>query len=168
MPAVLLDLPAISTFAPIHTKMVKPASKRVSSRVWAIELFFAVEHPHRSQSLALHEPKERVPVYQGKEIKGLISTSVERVEQGSELVDQAGITMTEVVGSIKRVTDIMGEISSASLEQSTGVSQMGEAISQMDQATQQNAALVEECAAAAESMKVQAQQLVRAVAVFHD
>jgi len=101
-----------------------------------------------------------------KEIKSLIVTSVERVDQGTALVDQAGVTMTEVVSSIKRVTDIMGEISAASAEQSAGVSQVGEAVSQMDQATQQNAALVEESAAAAESLKVQAQQLVQAVAVF--
>ena len=101
-----------------------------------------------------------------KEIKGLITTSVERVEQGSALVDQAGATMTEVVSSIRRVTDIMGEISAASTEQSAGVAQIGEAVTQMDQATQQNAALVEESAAAAESLKTQAQQLVQAVAVF--
>jgi methyl-accepting chemotaxis protein len=101
-----------------------------------------------------------------KQIKTLISTSVERVEQGSQLVDQAGVTMQEVVASIRRVTDIMGEISSASLQQSAGVGQVGEAITQMDQATQQNAALVEESAAAAESLKVQAAQLVDAVAVF--
>jgi methyl-accepting chemotaxis protein len=74
--------------------------------------------------------------------------------------------MSQVVGSIKRVTDIMGEISAASTEQSTGVAQVGEAVGQMDRATQQNAALVEEGAAAAESMKVQAAQLVQAVAVF--
>ena len=101
-----------------------------------------------------------------KEIKSLIVASVERVEQGTALVDQAGVTMTEVVSSIKRVTDIVGEISAASSEQSAGVSQVGEAVSQMDQVTQQNAALVEESAAAAESLKVQAQQLVQAVAVF--
>jgi len=101
-----------------------------------------------------------------KEIKGLITASVERVEQGTLLVDRAGSTMTEVVGSIKRVTDIMGEISAASTEQSAGVSQVGEAVSQMDQVTQQNAALVEESAAAAESLKSQAQQLVQAVSVF--
>ncbi|MCY7307876.1 MAG: methyl-accepting chemotaxis protein [Rhodoferax sp.] len=101
-----------------------------------------------------------------KEIKGLISTSVERVAHGTALVDQAGVTMTEVVSSIKRVTDIMGEISAASSEQSAGVAQVGEAVTQMDQATQQNAALVEESAAAAESLKGQAQQLVQAVAVF--
>jgi methyl-accepting chemotaxis protein len=74
--------------------------------------------------------------------------------------------MTEVVAAIRRVTDIMGEISAASTEQSQGVAQVGEAVTQMDQATQQNAALVEESAAAAESLKVQAQQLVQAVAVF--
>ena len=101
-----------------------------------------------------------------KEIKSLITASVERVEQGTKLVDQAGATMTEVVSSIKRVTDIMGEISAASTEQSQGVAQVGEAITQMDQATQQNAALVEESAAAAESLKGQALQLVQAVSVF--
>ena len=101
-----------------------------------------------------------------KEIKGLITASVERVEQGTALVDKAGTTMTEVVSSIRRVTDIMGEISAASSEQSQGVSQVGEAIAQMDQATQQNAALVEQSAAAADSLKAQAGQLVNAVAVF--
>jgi len=101
-----------------------------------------------------------------KEIKGLIGTSVERVERGTALVDKAGATMTEVVSAIRRVTDIMGEISAASSEQSSGVSQVGEAITQMDQATQQNAALVEQSAAAADSLKTQAGQLVDAVAVF--
>ena len=101
-----------------------------------------------------------------KEIKTLINASVERVEKGTALVDQAGSTMTEVVGSIKRVTDIMGEISAASNEQALGVAQVGEAVSQMDQATQQNAALVEEMAAAASSLKSQAQELVQTVAVF--
>jgi len=102
-----------------------------------------------------------------KEIKALIGTSVERVEAGSALVDRAGTTMTEVVQAIRRVTDIMGEISAASSEQSTGVAQVGEAITQMDQATQQNAALVEESAAAADSLRTQAAQLVEAMAVFH-
>ena len=101
-----------------------------------------------------------------KEIKALIGASVERVEQGAALVDKAGATMTEVVTSIRRVTDIMGEISSASNEQSAGVAQVGEAVSQMDHATQQNAALVEEMAAAAASLKSQANELVQAVAVF--
>jgi len=101
-----------------------------------------------------------------KEIKTLISASVERVEHGTNLVDKAGETMTEVVTSIRRVTDIMGEISSASAEQSAGVSQVGEAVSQMDQVTQQNAALVEEMAAAASSLKTQASDLVQTVAVF--
>ena len=101
-----------------------------------------------------------------KEIKSLINDSVERVGHGTALVDQAGTTMQEVVASIKRVTDIMGEISAASNEQSTGVEQVGQAITQMDQATQQNAALVEESAAAADSLKTQAQQLVETVAVF--
>ena len=101
-----------------------------------------------------------------KEIKSLIGASVERVERGTVLVDQAGATMTEVVGSIKRVTDIMGEISAASNEQSLGVAQVGEAVTQMDQATQQNAALVEEMAAAASSLKSQAHELVQVVAAF--
>ena len=101
-----------------------------------------------------------------KEIKALINASVDRVEQGTALVDKAGETMTEVVNSIKRVTDIMGEISAASHEQSTGVAQVGEAINQMDQATQQNAALVEEMAAAASSLRSQAQELVQTVALF--
>jgi methyl-accepting chemotaxis protein len=101
-----------------------------------------------------------------KEIKDLITDSVARVEQGSALVDKAGTTMEEVVGSIRRVTDIMGEISAASAEQSAGVGQIGEAVQQMDQATQQNAALVEEMAAAATSLRTQADDLVQTVAVF--
>ena len=101
-----------------------------------------------------------------KEIKLLITASVERVEQGTLLVDKAGATMTEVVASIRRVTDIMGEISAASSEQSAGVGQVGEAVTQMDQATQQNAALVEEMAAAASALNAQAGELVNAVAVF--
>jgi methyl-accepting chemotaxis protein len=88
------------------------------------------------------------------------------VTQGTSLVDQAGATMGEVVASIKRVTDIMGEISAASAEQSAGVAQVGEAVTNMDQATQQNAALVEEMAAAASSLRSQAQELVQTVAVF--
>jgi len=101
-----------------------------------------------------------------KEIKTLISASVERVEQGTVLVDRAGTTMTEIVGAIKRVSDIVGEISAASSEQSSGIAQVGEAVTQMDKVTQQNAALVEESAAAAESLRLQAAQLVQAVAVF--
>ena len=101
-----------------------------------------------------------------KEIKSLINASVERVEQGTALADQAGSTMTEVVSSIRRVTDIMGEINAASTEQSAGVAQVSQAVTEMDRATQQNAALVEESAAAAESLKGQAGQLVAAVAVF--
>ena len=101
-----------------------------------------------------------------KEIKMLINASVERVEQGTALVDQAGTTMTEVVSSIKRVTDLMGEISAASNEQAAGVGQVGEAVQQMDQVTQQNAALVEQMAAAASSLRTQADELVQVVAVF--
>ncbi|HPA88130.1 MAG TPA: methyl-accepting chemotaxis protein [Quisquiliibacterium sp.] len=101
-----------------------------------------------------------------KEIKALITASVERVEHGTVLVDQAGDTMQEIVASIRRVADIVGEISSASEEQTTGVVQAGEAISAMDRNTQQNAALVEESAAAADSLRQQAQQLVEAMSVF--
>ncbi len=101
-----------------------------------------------------------------KEIKTLIGTSVERVEQGSAQVDTAGQTMQQVVASIQRVRDIVGEISSASSEQATGIGQVSDAVSQMDQVTQQNAALVEQSAAAAESLKGQAEQLVHAVASF--
>jgi methyl-accepting chemotaxis protein len=101
-----------------------------------------------------------------KEIKTLIGRSVDQVEQGTALVDQAGRTMGEIVDSIRRVSDIVAEITSASAAQSAGVQQVGEAVSQMDRATQQNAALVEQSAAAAESLRDQAQQLVHAVAVF--
>ena len=101
-----------------------------------------------------------------KEIKTLIAQSVERVEQGTKQVDDAGTTIDQVVSSIRRVTDIVGEISSASREQAAGVGQVGEAVTAMDQVTQQNAALVEESAAAAESLKGQAEQLVSAMAVF--
>lgn len=102
-----------------------------------------------------------------KEIKSLINTSVERVEQGTNLVDKAGATMSEVVDSIRRVTDIMGEINASSAEQSLAVSQVGEAVTLMDQTTQQNAALVEQMAAAAASLNGQSNDMVQTVAVFH-
>ncbi|HVL07872.1 MAG TPA: methyl-accepting chemotaxis protein [Burkholderiaceae bacterium] len=101
-----------------------------------------------------------------KEIKALITDSVSRVENGSELVDQAGRTMGEIVEAVKRVADIMGEISAASEEQSSGIEQVNQAVSQMDEVTQQNAALVEEAAAAAESLEEQAQRLTEVVSVF--
>ncbi|OYO27654.1 methyl-accepting chemotaxis protein [Janthinobacterium sp. PC23-8] len=101
-----------------------------------------------------------------KEIKGLIEDSVEKVNTGSALVDQAGATMEEIVTSIRRVTDIMGEIANASGEQSAGIEQVNKAISQMDQVTQQNASLVEEAAAAAASLEERAVELVDVVAVF--
>ena len=101
-----------------------------------------------------------------KEIKSLINASVERVEQGTALVNEAGSTMTNVVGSIRRVTDLMGDISVASAEQADGVVEVGDAVTQMDQATQQNAALVEQMAAAASSLRYQAQELVQTVSVF--
>ncbi|MFN0316273.1 MAG: methyl-accepting chemotaxis protein [Burkholderiales bacterium] len=101
-----------------------------------------------------------------KEIKSLISDSVDRVNAGSKLVDQAGKTMEDVVAAVKRVTDIMGEISAASMEQSSGIEQVNQAVTQMDEVTQQNAALVEEAAAAAESLEEQAGVLVQAISVF--
>ncbi|WP_074266039.1 methyl-accepting chemotaxis protein [Paraburkholderia phenazinium] len=101
-----------------------------------------------------------------KEIKELIDNSVERVRSGSALVDQAGRTMTEIIGAVQRVTDIMGEIAAASEEQSSGIEQVARAVTQMDEVTQQNAALVEEAAAAAQSLEDQAGKLRTAVAVF--
>ena len=101
-----------------------------------------------------------------KEVKGLISDSVDRVEAGNRLVDQAGRTMEEVVGSIKRVAKIVTDISEASREQSAGIEQVSLAVSQMDEVTQQNAALVEEAAAAAESLEEQANHLAESVSVF--
>jgi methyl-accepting chemotaxis protein len=101
-----------------------------------------------------------------KEIKGLIGDSVEKVESGTRLVDEAGRTMEEIVSSIRRVTDIMSEISAASIEQSSGIEQVNLAVSQMDENTQKNAALVEEAAAAAESLEEQASNLRDAVAIF--
>ncbi|GAB3093792.1 methyl-accepting chemotaxis protein [Lysobacter terrae] len=101
-----------------------------------------------------------------KEIKQLITDSVDKVEQGNVLVDQAGRTMGEIVTSIKRVTDIIADISAASQEQSAGIEQINVAITQMDEGTQQNAALVEEASAAARSLEQQSEQLVETVAVF--
>ena len=101
-----------------------------------------------------------------KEIKLLIDDSVGKVDAGARLVDQAGATMDEIVDSVRRVTDIMGEISSASLEQTEGIEQINMAVSQMDQVTQQNASLVEEAAAAAESLQDQAGKLAELVSVF--
>ncbi|CAE6837195.1 methyl-accepting chemotaxis protein [Xanthomonas arboricola pv. corylina] len=101
-----------------------------------------------------------------KEIKTLIDDSVERVTEGSALVHTAGTTMAEIVSSVQRVTDIMGEISAASQEQSAGIEQVNVTVTQMDEATQQNAALVEEATAAAHAMEDQATQLTEAVAVF--
>ncbi|MEA9885012.1 methyl-accepting chemotaxis protein [Xanthomonas campestris pv. raphani] len=101
-----------------------------------------------------------------KEIKDLIDDSVQRVAEGSALVHTAGKTMGEVVASVQRVTDIMGEISAASQEQSAGIEQVNQTITQMDETTQQNAALVEEATAAARSLEEQAVQLTEAVAVF--
>ncbi|MCW5654295.1 methyl-accepting chemotaxis protein [Hydrogenophaga sp.] len=101
-----------------------------------------------------------------KEIKQLIGASVQTVEAGTQLADQAGATMQGVVDAIRSVSTLVSEISNATSEQSSGVGQVGEAITQMDKVTQQNAALVEESAAAAESLKTQAIELVRAVSVF--
>ena len=101
-----------------------------------------------------------------KEIKVLIGDSVMEVDQGARLVDQAGATMSGIVGSVRRVTDIIGEITAATDEQSAGIGQINAAINQMDQVTQQNAALVEEAAAASNAMHEQAGQLLQAVSVF--
>ncbi|MEW5944056.1 MAG: methyl-accepting chemotaxis protein [Pseudomonadota bacterium] len=101
-----------------------------------------------------------------KEIKSLIGDSVGKVENGAKLVEQAGQTMDEIVTSIKRVTDIMAEISAASIEQSAGIEQVNQAITQMDDVTQQNAALVEQAAASAEALEEQAENLAKAVSVF--
>ncbi|CAD6557508.1 methyl-accepting chemotaxis protein [Paraburkholderia sabiae] len=101
-----------------------------------------------------------------KEIKELIDTSVERVQAGSALVDEAGRTMTEIIGAVQRVTDIMGEIAAASEEQSSGIDQVARAVTQMDEVTTQNAALVEEAAAAASSLEEQAAKLRTTVSVF--
>jgi methyl-accepting chemotaxis protein len=101
-----------------------------------------------------------------KEIKALIGASVERVEAGSALVNDAGRTMQDIVGQVKRVSDLIAEISAASVEQTQGIGQIGDAVTQLDQVTQQNAALVEESAAAAESLRLQAAQLNEAVAIF--
>ncbi len=101
-----------------------------------------------------------------KEIKSLIEDSVAKVDLGGQLVDEAGKTMEEIVNSVKRVTDIMGEIAAASQEQSSGIEQVNQAVGQMDEATQQNAALVEEATAATQSLKEQAARLAQAVSVF--
>lgn len=101
-----------------------------------------------------------------KEIKTLIGDSVDKVRTGSTLVDQAGHTMEEIVASVRRVSDIMSEITAASQEQSTGIQEIGSAINQMDEMTQQNAALVEEAAAAAESLEEQADLLTKSLDVF--
>ena len=100
------------------------------------------------------------------EIKGLISSSVQGVEDGSRLVTQAGATMTEIVGSVRRVADIIGELTLSAAEQSNNVGQIGQSVSQLDNMTQQNAALVEESTAASESLREQAVQLTSAVSQF--
>jgi methyl-accepting chemotaxis protein-1 (serine sensor receptor) len=101
-----------------------------------------------------------------REIKSLIEDSVSRVDVGSTLVESAGETMDEIVNAVTRVTDIMGEIASASDEQSRGIDQVGLAVAEMDRVTQQNASLVEESAAAAAALEEQASRLTQAVAVF--
>jgi len=101
-----------------------------------------------------------------KEIKSLINASSEKVESGSKLVQDAGTSMVEILTSVKRVSDIIGEISAASTEQSQGIGNVNQSVNQLDQMTQQNAALVEESAAAAESLKDQATRLASAVSSF--
>nr|WP_274520757.1 methyl-accepting chemotaxis protein [Ectothiorhodospira variabilis] len=101
-----------------------------------------------------------------KEIKDLIAENAETTEKGSRLVLDAGKAMEEMVGQVKRVSDLINEIAAASDEQTTGIEQVNSAVTQMDEVTQQNASLVEEAAAAAESLEEQAQGLARAVSVF--
>jgi methyl-accepting chemotaxis protein len=101
-----------------------------------------------------------------KEIKGLISTSVHKVESGTQLVTQAGSTMDEIVQAVRRVADVIGEITAAANEQSSGIAGVNQSIGDLDQMTQQNAALVEQSAAAAESLREQAARLKQAVSVF--
>ena len=101
-----------------------------------------------------------------KEIKALIGASVEKVENGTQLVSNAGQSMEDIVAQVQRVSDLIGEISSATGEQTIGISQVGEAVMQLDQVTQQNAALVEQSAAAADSLKHQAARLSEIVSVF--
>ncbi len=101
-----------------------------------------------------------------REIKGLIADSVAKVESGSQLVNEAGQTMDDIVMQVKRVTDLIAEITSATLEQSTGIGQVNQSVNQLDEMTQQNAALVEQSAAAASSLKDQADRLAEAVAIF--
>ncbi|MEK7755702.1 MAG: methyl-accepting chemotaxis protein, partial [Planctomycetota bacterium] len=101
-----------------------------------------------------------------KEIKGLINESIQRVTDGGTLVDQSGKTLEEIVGSVKRVTDIIAEIAAASQEQASGIEQVNKAIMQMDETTQQNAALVEEATSASQSMREQAVELMRQVDFF--
>jgi methyl-accepting chemotaxis protein len=101
-----------------------------------------------------------------REIKGLIGDSVAKVDAGSKLVNEAGTTMGEIVSQVKRVTDLIGEITSATMEQSSGIGQVNQAVTHLDQMTQQNAALVEQSAAAAQSLKEQADRLAQAVAMF--
>ena len=101
-----------------------------------------------------------------REIKGLIGSSVERVDAGARLVDEAGSTMNDIVASVRRVTDIMAEISRASAEQSAGIGQVNEAIGQMDEATRQNAALVQQATAAAAALEEEAERLAQVVSVF--
>jgi methyl-accepting chemotaxis protein len=101
-----------------------------------------------------------------REIKSLIGASVERVEVGSRQVHDAGTTMGDIVTQVQRVSQLIGEISNAAVEQSTGIAQVGQAVTDLDRVTQQNAALVEESAAAAESLKHQASQLSALVGTF--
>ncbi|MBC7681275.1 MAG: methyl-accepting chemotaxis protein, partial [Ferruginibacter sp.] len=139
----------------VHTmKGINDASRKISDIISVIDSI-----AFQTNILALNAAA-------AKEIKSLIDNSVDQVEQGTTLVATAGSTMTQVVSSIRRVTDIIGEVSAACNEQSLGVAQMGQAITQMDQVTQQNAALVEESAAAAGSLSTQAEQLLHTVEVF--
>jgi methyl-accepting chemotaxis protein len=137
-------------------KGINEGSRRISDIIGLIDSI-----AFQTNILALNASVEAA-----REIKNLITASVDRVEQGTALVDEAGATRDDIVSAIKRVTDIMGEISTASAEQSRGVTQVSVAVAEMDQATQQNAGQAEQGAAHSESLRVQAQELVQAVAAF--
>jgi len=122
--------------------------------------------PFAAASLALLASLAQRSAEAAKEIKSLIGDSVVEVEAGAQLVDSAGSAMGEIVTQVRRVTDLINEITSSTMEQSSGISQVNIAVSQLDQMTQQNAALVEQSAAAADSLKGQAGRLVEAVGAF--
>ena len=132
----------------------------------AVEAARAASRARASRWSPPRSARWRSAAQAAKEIKGLIEDTVGKIGQGSDSAQRAGATMQDIVASVQRVTDIMGEIAAASAEQADGIEQVNRAVSQMDEVTQQNAALVEEAAAAAGSMQDQAADLKRAVSAF--